>query len=148
MTINVKREQGGVVVRNSPGRRAPSASQWGRRDRREEIRKAATTHSADWYTQLPNQTLAPKTSRKRQAMQTNSAQTSPYAPGIPDPRFMTHYTSSEQSAGYPSDAALVACTTLVPSTNRVLKRRFAFWNMPSFRLTTINCEPLNRVLMR
>jgi hypothetical protein len=31
-------------------------------------------------------------------MQSKSVQTSPYAPGIPNPRFMTHYTSSKQYA--------------------------------------------------
>lgn len=42
----------------------------------------------------------------------------------------------------------VAVTTLVPSTKRVRNMRLAFWNMPSFRLTTINCDPLNLVLKR
>lgn len=49
---------------------------------------------------------------------------------------------------YLMSAGVKACTILVPSLNRVLKMRFAFWNMPSLRLTTMNCEPLNRVLIR
>lgn len=35
-------------------------------------------------------------------------------------------------------AGVRACTTLVPSMNLVLKIRFAFVNMPSFKLTTMN----------
>ena len=38
-------------------------------------------------------------------------------------------------------------TTLVPSENLVLKTRLAFWNMPSFKLTTMNWLPLNLVLI-
>ena len=57
--------------------------------------------------------------------------------------FMIHHN---KSTIYPEP--LVAATTEVPSTNRVRKMRFAFWNMPSFRLTTMNCEPLNLVLKR
>lgn len=45
-------------------------------------------------------------------------------------------------------AAVKACTILVPSLNLVRKMRFAFWNMPSLRLTTMNCEPLKRFLIR
>ena len=45
-------------------------------------------------------------------------------------------------------AGVNAWTTLVPSLNLVRKMRFAFWNMPSFKLTTMNCDPLKRVLMR
>lgn len=40
-----------------------------------------------------------------------------------------------------------ACTTDVPSENLVLNILFAFWNMPSFRLTTMNWLPLNLVLI-
>ncbi len=45
-------------------------------------------------------------------------------------------------------AAVRAWTTLVPSLNLVLKILFAFWNMPSLSETTMNCEPLNLVLIR
>lgn len=45
-------------------------------------------------------------------------------------------------------AGVSACTMLVPSLNLVRKIRFAFWNMPSFKLTTINWLPLNRVFIR
>lgn len=111
--------------------------------------RAATTHGTDRHIQLPNQTLAPSTNHKRQAMQSKSVRTRPYALGIPNLRFMTHYTSSKQCASSVYFAVfVVACTTLVPSTNRVLYSRFAFSNMPSFRLTTMNCEPLNRVLIK
>lgn len=44
---------------------------------------------------------------------------------------------------YFMSAGVVAWTTLVPSTNLVRKSRLAFSNMPSFRLTTMNCDPLN-----
>ena len=44
-------------------------------------------------------------------------------------------------------AGVRAWTILVPSLNLVLKIRFAFWNMPSLRETTINWEPLNLVLI-
>jgi hypothetical protein len=56
---------------------------------------------------------------------------------------ITHYKNIND---YPDPD--VACTTLVPSTNRVRNIRFAFWNMPSFKLTTMNCDPLKRVLNR
>jgi hypothetical protein len=39
---------------------------------------------------------------------------------------------------YLKSAEVKAWTTDVPSLNLVLKIRFAFWNMPSFRLTTMN----------
>lgn len=39
---------------------------------------------------------------------------------------------------YFRSAGVKACTTLVPSTNLVLKIRFAFWNIPSFNETTMN----------
>ena len=45
-------------------------------------------------------------------------------------------------------AGVNACTTLVPSIKRVLKIRFAFVNMPSFRLTTMNWLPRKRVRIR
>ena len=46
-----------------------------------------------------------------------------------------------------SSPGVMTVTTLVPSLNLVLNTRFAFWNMPSFKLTTINCDPVNLVLM-
>ena len=49
---------------------------------------------------------------------------------------------------YFRSAGVSACTTLVPSLNLVLNIRLAFWNMPSFKLTTMNCEPLNLVLIK
>lgn len=48
---------------------------------------------------------------------------------------------------YNLDHTVNACTIDVPSENLVLKIRFAFTNMPSFRLTTINWLPLNLVLI-
>ena len=48
---------------------------------------------------------------------------------------------------YFRSAGVSACTTLVPSLNLVLNMRLAFWNMPSFKLTTMNCDPLNLVLI-
>lgn len=48
---------------------------------------------------------------------------------------------------YLRSAGVSACTTLVPSLNLVLNIRLAFWNMPSFKLTTMNCDPLNLVLI-
>lgn len=39
---------------------------------------------------------------------------------------------------YFRSAGVNTCTTDVPSENLVLKILFAFWNMPSFRDTTIN----------
>ena len=73
----------------------------------------------------------PKTPRP--TMLATSIQTSTQAPRLP-----THLKS----------AAVKACTTEVPSTNLVLKIRFAFWNMPSFKLTTMNWLPLKRVLIK
>lgn len=48
---------------------------------------------------------------------------------------------------YLKSAAVRLCTTLVPSWKRVRNIRLAFWNMPSFRLTTMNWLPLNLVLI-
>ncbi len=48
---------------------------------------------------------------------------------------------------YRRSAGVSACTMLVPSLKRVRKMRLAFWNMPSLRLTTMNCEPLKRILI-
>ena len=48
---------------------------------------------------------------------------------------------------YFKSAAVKLCTTLVPSWKRVRNIRFAFWNMPSFKLTTMNWLPLNLVLI-
>lgn len=50
------------------------------------------------------------------------------------------FTPSRHSPSYHYfiSAGVRAWTTLVPSINLVLKMRFAFVNMPSFKLTTMN----------
>lgn len=62
--------------------------------------------------------------------QQNSIPTMPMTPG----NLLSHH----QTGPHLKSALVSACTTEVPSTNRVRKMRLAFVNIPSFRLTTMN----------
>jgi hypothetical protein len=63
------------------------------------------------------------------------------------PRRHTPHASYQILGSHFSSPGVMTDTTLVPSLNRVRNTRFAFWNIPSFKLTTMNCEPLKRVLI-
>lgn len=89
-------------------------------------------------------------STSSQDIQTCSDQESSLTPSLSERSLNANavdYTKSHTNIHFRS-AGVNACTTLVPSLNLVRKIRFAFWNIPSFRLTTMNWLPLNLVLIR
>lgn len=61
-------------------------------------------------------------------------------------RSLAHRAALPLVVGAAPERCVVRSTILVPSRNLVRKRTLALLNRPSFKLTTMNCDPLNRFL--